>query len=64
MWFIGGLIGLVVGAVAGGVFALSGAIAGGVLGAWIGRLQRSGSEQESALAARLAKVEGLSLIHI
>jgi uncharacterized membrane protein len=58
MWFIGGLIGLVVGAVAGGVFALSGAIAGGVLGAWIGRLQRSGSEQESALAARLAKVEG------
>jgi uncharacterized membrane protein len=58
MWFIGGLIGLVVGAVAGGAFALPGAIAGGILGVWIGRLQRSGSEQESALAARLAKVEG------
>ena len=58
MWFIGGLIGLIVGAAAGGVFALPGAIAGGILGAWIGRLQRTGSEQESALAARLAKVEG------
>ena len=58
MWFIGGLIGLIVGAAAGGVFALPGAIAGGILGVWIGRRQRFGSEQESALAARLAKVEG------
>lgn len=58
MWIIGGLIGLVVGAYVGGKSALLGALVGAGLGVWIGSERQAAGERKSALAARLARVEG------
>lgn len=58
MWLLGGAIGLVVGALVGGSGAALGALVGAALGAWIGSMQRNTGEQESALSARLARMEG------
>jgi uncharacterized membrane protein len=58
MWLLGAFIGLSVGAIASPNLWFVGALIGGALGAWIGRLQQTAARQESALATRLAKVEG------
>jgi len=58
MWIIGGLIGLVVGAYVGGKSALLGALVGAGLGVWIGSERQAAGERKSALAERLAGVEG------
>jgi len=58
MWIIGGLIGLIVGATVGGSGAALGAIAGAALGAWIGGTRKSSDADASALATRLARMEG------
>lgn len=58
MWMLGALIGLSLGAIASPKLWFVGALIGGALGAWIGRLRKSAAAQESALATRLARVEG------
>lgn len=58
MWLLGAFIGLSVGVTASPNFWFVGTLIGGALGAWIGNLRKSVATQESALATRLAKVEG------
>ena len=58
MWMLGAFIGLSIGVIASPKLWFVGALLGGALGAWIGGLRHTVAKQESALATRLAKVEG------
>ncbi|MDP1609417.1 MAG: DUF2339 domain-containing protein [Sulfuritalea sp.] len=58
MWLLGGLLGAVLGAIVGGGSAMLGAVLGAALGAWIGSSRQAAEAQESALAQRLARMEG------